>query len=102
MHDSVQRASSDAVCMRALNIASSEYRTDDIDFGRAYRSCGLSRIPSSRPAHTLGRRMVMKKFLRPLSSFRRFKKGQLSVTGERMCTNDTGKLPRRLAREQCG
>ena len=28
--------------------------------------------------------------------------GQLSVTGERMCTNDTGKLPRRLAREQCG
>ena len=27
---------------------------------------------------------------------------QLSVTGERMCTNDTGKLPRRLAREQCG
>ena len=29
-------------------------------------------------------------------------KGQLSVTGERMCTNDTGKLPRRLAWEQCG
>ena len=28
--------------------------------------------------------------------------GQVSVTGERMCTNDTGKLPRRLAREQCG
>ena len=28
--------------------------------------------------------------------------GKLSVTGERMCTNDTGKLPRRLAREQCG
>ena len=27
---------------------------------------------------------------------------QLSVTGERMCTNDTGKLPKRLAREQCG
>ena len=26
---------------------------------------------------------------------------QLSVTGERMCTN-TGKLPRRLAQEQCG
>ena len=26
---------------------------------------------------------------------------QLSVTGERMCTNDTGKLPYRLAREQC-
>ena len=26
---------------------------------------------------------------------------QLSVTGERMCTN-TGKLPRRLAQGQCG
>ena len=31
-----------------------------------------------------------------------FQEGQLSVTGERMCTNDTGKLPRRLAWEQCG
>ena len=29
-------------------------------------------------------------------------RGQLSVTGEWMCTNDTGKLPRRLAWEQCG
>ena len=28
--------------------------------------------------------------------------GQLSVTGERMCTNDTGKLPRGFVREQCG
>ena len=28
--------------------------------------------------------------------------GQLSVTCERMCTYDAGKLPRRLAREQCG
>ena len=28
--------------------------------------------------------------------------GQLSVIGERMCTNDTGKLPSRIAREQCG
>ena len=32
MHDSVQR---DAVCVRDFNIASSEYRTDDIDLGRA-------------------------------------------------------------------
>ena len=44
----------------------------------------------------------MKQFLQPLSPFRSFKKRQLSVTGERMCTNDTGKLPRRFAREQCG
>ena len=27
--------------------------------------------------------------------------GQLSVTGERMCTNDTGTLLRRFAREKC-
>ena len=35
LHDSVQR---DAVCVRDLNIASSEYRTDDTDHGRANRS----------------------------------------------------------------
>ena len=35
MHDSVQR---DAVCVRDLNIASSEYRTDGIDLGRANSS----------------------------------------------------------------
>ena len=34
MNDSVQR---DAVCVRDLNIASSEYRTDDTDLGRANR-----------------------------------------------------------------
>ena len=35
MNDSVQR---DVVCVRDLNIASSEYRTDDIDLGRANHS----------------------------------------------------------------
>ena len=35
LHDSVQR---DAVCVKDLNIASSEYRTDDIDLGMANRS----------------------------------------------------------------
>ena len=35
MNDSVQR---DDVCVRDLNIASIEYRTDDIDLGRANRS----------------------------------------------------------------
>ena len=35
MNDSVQR---DAVYVRDLNIASSEYRTDDIDLGKANRS----------------------------------------------------------------
>ena len=35
MNDSIQ---GDAVYVRDLNIASSEYRTDDIDLGRANRS----------------------------------------------------------------
>ena len=35
MNNSVQR---DAIHVRDLNIASSEYRTDDIDLGRANRS----------------------------------------------------------------
>ena len=35
MDDSVQP---DAVCVRDLNIASSEYRTDEIDLGRVNRS----------------------------------------------------------------
>ena len=35
MNDSVQRG---AVYMRHMNIASGEYRTDDIDLGRANRS----------------------------------------------------------------
>ena len=34
-------------------------------------------------------------------SFPLIQEGQLSVTGKRMCTNDTGKLPRRFVREQC-
>ena len=59
---------------------------------------GRSRIRSSRPANILGRRLVMKVFL----SLPLIQEGQLSVTGERTCTNGTGKLPRRLAREQCG
>ena len=37
-----------------------------------------------------------------ITSLPLIQEGQLSVTGERMCTNDTGKLPIRLAREQCG
>ena len=41
MNDSVQR---DAVCVRDLNIASSEYRTDDIDLGRANRSAAWTTL----------------------------------------------------------
>ena len=113
MHDSVQR---DAVCVRDLNIASSEYRTDDIDLVRANRSavwttllllnffagrgssvrCASVWYAAGRGFHPHVRHILLegewswKKFLRPLSPFRWFKKGQLSVTGKRMCTNDTG------------
>ena len=44
----------------------------------------------------------MKKKATAILSLPLIQKGQLSVTGESMCTNGTGKLPRRLAREQCG
>ena len=64
--------------------------------------CGRSRIPPLRPAYILGRRLVMKKKSTTIISLPLIQEGQLSVTGERMCTKDTGKLPRRLAREQCG
>ena len=63
---------------------------------------GRSRIRSSRPANILRRRLVMKKKSTTILSLPLIQEGQLSVTGERMCTNGTGKLPRRLAREQCG
>ena len=58
MHDSVQR---DAVCVKDLNIASSEYRTDDTDLGRTNRSAawttllllnsfaGVAARPDARP-----------------------------------------------------
>ena len=41
MNDSVQR---DAVCVKDLNIASSEYRTDDTDFGRANSSAARTTL----------------------------------------------------------
>ena len=41
MHDSVQR---NAVCVKDLNIASSEYRTDDTDLGRAHRSAARTSL----------------------------------------------------------
>ena len=51
MHDSVQR---DAVCLKDLNIASNEYRTDDINLGRANRSAaqvGFLKKPSLAVYH---------------------------------------------------
>ena len=64
-------------------------------------SLGMQAAPSSIP--TSGTffcgDLVMKTFLRPFSLFRWFKKRQLLV---KECALSTGKLPRRLAQEQCG
>ena len=43
-----------------------------------------------------------KKISTTIVSLPLIQEGQLSVTGERMCTYDTGKLPRRPAWEKCG
>ena len=43
----------------------------------------------------------MKKISTTFFSLPLIQEGQLSVTGKRMPTNGTGKLPRRLAQEQC-
>ena len=45
--------------------------------------------------------LAMKKFLRPFSPFRWFKKGSYQLLAKE-CALNTGKLPRRLAQEQCG
>ena len=42
----------------------------------------------------------MKKFLRPFSVFRWFKKSSCQLLAKE-CALSTGKLPRRLAQEQC-
>ena len=45
--------------------------------------------------------LVMKTFLRPFSTFCRFKKSSCQLLAKD-CALSTGKLPRRLAQEQCG
>ena len=64
---------------------------------------GIQAAPSSIP--TSGTffhgDLVMKKFLRPFSLFRWFKKSSCQLLAEK-CALSTGKLPRRLAQEQCG
>ena len=121
-NDFVQR---DAVCVRDLNIASSEYRTDDIDLGRVNRSAAWTtllllnffvvvvarsdaRLPGMRPVAdsilTSGthswEEIGHEKSSKTIISLPLIQERQLSVTGKRMCTNDTGKLPIRFAREQ--
>ena len=67
------------------------------------RPLGMQAAPSSIPTSGTFFRgdLVMKNFLRPFTLFRWFKKStcQLLATD---CALSTGKLPRRLAQEQCG
>ena len=66
-------------------------------------SLGMQAAPSSIPTSGtffLGD-LVMKTFLRPFSLFRWFKKSRCQLLAEE-CALSTGKLPRRLAQEQCG
>ena len=66
-------------------------------------SLGMQAAPSSIPmSGTFFRgNLVMKTFLRPFSLFHWFKKSSCQLLAKE-CALSTGKLPRRLAQEQCG
>ena len=66
-------------------------------------SLGMQAAPSSIPTSGTFFRgdLVMKPFLRPFSLFRWFKKSSCQLLAKE-CALSTGKLPRRLAQEQCG
>ena len=66
-------------------------------------SLGMQAAPSSIPTSGTFFRgdLVMKTFLRPFSLFRWFKKSICQLLAKE-CALSTGKLPRRLAQEQCG
>ena len=66
-------------------------------------SLGMQAAPSSIPTSGTFFRgdLVMKTFLRPFSLFPWFKKSSCQLLAKE-CALSTGKLPRRLAREQCG
>ena len=66
-------------------------------------SLGMQAAPSSIPTSGTFFRgdLVMKTFLRPFSLFRWFKKSSCQLLAKE-CALSTGKLPGRLAKEQCG
>ena len=66
-------------------------------------SLGMQAAPSSIPTSGTFFRgdLAMKTFLRPFSLFRWFKKSSCQLLAKE-CALSTGKLPRRLAQEQCG
>ena len=67
-------------------------------------SLGMQAAPSSIPTSgTFFRRdLVMKNISTDILPLPLIQEEQLSVTGEKECALSTGKLPRRLAQEQCG
>ena len=75
------------------------------DFNQIWEasSLGMQAAPCSIPTSGTFFRgdLVMKTFLRPFSLFRWFKKSSCQLLGKE-CALSTGKLPRRLAQEQCG
>ena len=64
---------------------------------------GMQAVPSSIPTSSTFFRgdLIMKTFLRPFSLFRWFKKSSCQLPAKE-CALSTGKLPGRLAQEQCG
>ena len=66
-------------------------------------SFGMQAAPSSIPTPGIFFRgdLVMKEFLRPFSFLRWYKKSSCQLLAKE-CALSTGKLPRRLAQEQCG
>ena len=65
-------------------------------------SLGMQAAPNSIPTSGTFFRgdLVMKTFLWPFSLFRWFKKSSCQLLAKK-CALSTGKLPRRLAQEQC-
>ena len=70
---------------------------------RRHENLIVNTAPSSIPTSGTFFRgdLVMKTFLRPFSPFRWFKKSSCQLLAKE-CALSTGKLPRRLAQEQCG
>ena len=79
--------------------------THNIERGSSIGSMlpGMQAAPSSIPISGTFFRgdLVMKTFLRPFSLFRWFKKSSCQLLAKE-CALSTGKMPRRLAQEQCG
>ena len=80
----------------SFNLPAAVARSEACSLGMQAAS---SSIPTSGTFFRGG--LVIKTFLRPISLFRWFKKSSCQLLAKE-CALCTGKLPRRLAQEQCG